>query len=173
MAFVNPNKPNPAQKQTLPTAENQAPAYQPYSNADFNYRLSEILSEYGPEEIEAMMNLERANQLRNTPAPEMRGNSRIQTAANPLEFAGNLAQRYVAEKEGFPGSIGQLRTMGGNIRSRTGGLRQEFGNYWDEQRRLRDIQQQGQRNAQSSYNAAGTFQPFYSGVGAGGDYQYG
>lgn len=41
----------------------------------------------------------QANALRNSPGPEMRGNGRIQTAANPLEFLAKGMQEYKTTKE--------------------------------------------------------------------------
>lgn len=55
-----------------------------------------------PEEQQALAGqLERANALRDRAmaGPEMRGNSRIQTAANPLEFLVSGLQGYRAGKD--------------------------------------------------------------------------
>lgn len=43
---------------------------------------------YGGQERGLDRQMKMADELRNTATPDMRGNSRVQTAANPLEFAG-------------------------------------------------------------------------------------
>jgi hypothetical protein len=40
----------------------------------------------------------RADALRNTASPEMRGNGRVQTAANPMEFIGRGMQQWEGRK---------------------------------------------------------------------------
>lgn len=40
-----------------------------------------------------------AQSIRDRPGPEMRGNHRVQTAANPLEFVGQGIQQYKANKQ--------------------------------------------------------------------------
>lgn len=52
-----------------------------------------------PEEIEALQKqLVQAQMLRGTPMPEMRGNGRVQTAANPMEFIGAGLQQYAGKR---------------------------------------------------------------------------
>lgn len=43
--------------------------------------------------------MDRANALRDTEGPQMRGNNRVQTAANPLEFAVAAYKGYQANKD--------------------------------------------------------------------------
>lgn len=54
-----------------------------------------------PEEQAALQKqLEQARLLQGTPLPEMRGNGRVQTAANPMETIGALIQQYAGMKKG-------------------------------------------------------------------------
>lgn len=43
--------------------------------------------------------MEQANAVRNREGPQMQGNGRVQTAANPLEFLGQGIQKYQAGKD--------------------------------------------------------------------------
>lgn len=54
-----------------------------------------------PEEIDALQKqLTQAQMLQGTQMPEMRGNGRVQTAANPLEFIGAGLQQYAGKRRG-------------------------------------------------------------------------
>ena len=59
--------------------------------------------------------LEQANALRETAMPEMRGNGRVQTAANPLEFIGAGIKQYKGMKKSK-----ELEEGLGGIRKRIG-----------------------------------------------------
>lgn len=72
---------------------------------------AELMAPYGPREKEIERQQAYADQLRDTKAPEMRGNARIQTAANPLEFLGASAQRTVGRMKGDEASGGRKRMV--------------------------------------------------------------
>lgn len=60
-----------------------------------------IAAGMAPAEIESLQKqLQQAQMLQRTPMPEMRGNSRVQTAANPLEFLGAGMQQYAGMRQG-------------------------------------------------------------------------
>lgn len=65
-----------------------------------------------PEEIEALQKqLAQAQMLQGTQMPGMRGNGRVMTAANPLEFVGAGLQQYAGKRQAgaAQGKIDDLR----------------------------------------------------------------
>lgn len=62
--------------------------------------LAQIVGMGGNADQQEMLKKQLANAqaLQGRPMPEMRGNGRVQTAANPMEFVGNLMQQYAGQR---------------------------------------------------------------------------
>lgn len=95
-----------------------------------------------PEENQALSGrMGMANQLRQTPMPEMRQAGRAMVAANPLEMGAAAIQRYRGEQQ-MTDAVKQQRSLLDALRGgrQTGmglGMRDRAEEIWDEEKRRR------------------------------------
>jgi len=95
-------QPQQLQQGQMPGMPPRAPM-PPQAGEDNSQRVLEeaLLGTYGDVMERDLLKeqMAQAQALRDVPAPEMRGNGRVQTAANPLEFIGRGIQQYRQGKE--------------------------------------------------------------------------
>lgn len=99
--------------------------------------LSDIFRDYEGEAVQVADEMQRGDELRETPMPGMRTAGRLTQAANPLEFLGAVGQRGVGEYLRSQGNKARFDMSAGNERARSAIGMKNLNNTADMARALR------------------------------------